>query len=926
MNGSISAGVLRPTIGIVIAIAAMLSTGKASDQDTAELVRSATELQSYRWDFGHRTDSDFDRRPDGWTRLAGPGYPRYVKIEITAHDPDFEDQVRRLDVRLLQAWTQFRETIDILPSVPPPILDAMVDRYLRIQLDGGQAQVSSPLVAASRRYQYKFSCRIMTERLRHDHARAEFVFLDKNDREIIAHSTRKVTGTTDWTSVSTDFVRPPVGAAKMSVRLLVERGENGLEDIRGAIGFDDIRIDQYPQMRITTDQALGVYAYGRPIRMTATIMGLPTDSPDVIVRIVNHEDREIITERIHAEPHQSARYTDRTATHDFQVNWNLPPLDPGFYRMTATIPGRRASTLNTSTTLAVIDRNIDGPPHGSFGWSLPHGHQGIPPKELAAWLANLGVAWVKYPCWLDGQDIQGLDEVGTVLGKLREAGVHTIGVLDKPPANQLPQFSSQGRKEIQAAQLFHDIETWKPLLSPVMDRLSLKVRTWQLGPDRDFSFLETSHLREAIQQIAIGLQGYSQPIDVAISWPWLEPELPDSEASWHAVCRSTDPPLEAGELDAFLNLASQQESSRNGPKTWLMLDPIALDKYDRESRIRDLVLRMATVRSHPVQAAFVSDPRDPQHGLLAPNGRPEEMLLPWRTTSRLIGNLKQTGSLQLRSKAKNMVFANSNRAVLLVWAAEPTEELIYLGEDVREIDVWGKETRLPVRPHRRQPHQRIKIDRVPKFIVGADPELLAFRMSVEIKDKQLDSFLGQLQKLSLEFENPTGSSLVGKTRLISPETWSIPTPSQSWEALPARPATQTFDVVLNNTAKIGEHELPLQFEFDTEPPKLFTVYRKVNVGPNGLKLNVTTKLLPNGDLQVQIEMSNSSVQTQAYDCMLFPPASQLKRQLITVPPGKTVRKEIRWTNGANLVGQRMLLRASELEGPRVLNYVIDITR
>jgi hypothetical protein len=902
----------------------MLSTSEASDQHTVGAAGPATELQSFRWDFGHKTDPDFNGWPDGWVRFTGAGHPRYVKIEISAHDPEFEKQVRQLDTGVLDVWTKVRNTVDILPSVPPPILDAMVDRYLRIQLDGGQARLTSPQIAASRRYQYRFACRIMTQGLRHDAARAELVFLDKENREITVHPTPPVSGTKGWTEVTLDFIRPPVGAAKMIVRLVVERSENGLEDIRGVIGFDDIRIDQYPQMRITTDQALGVYAYGLPIRTTATIMGLPSGRPTVVFRVADQHHREITRQIIVAEPRRVDPESEHSSTSDFHVNWTLPQLEPGFYHMTASIPGRRASTLNTSTTIAVIDRNIDGPPHGSFGWSLPDGHQGIPPRELAAWLANLGVAWVKYPCWLDGDDPAGMDEVATILGKLREAGIQTIGLLDKPPAKQQVQFNTQGRKELLAAQMFHDVETWKPLLSPVMNRLSLKVRTWQLGSDRDFSFLETSHLSDAIRQIAIGLQGYSQPIDVAISWPWLDRELPDEEASWNAVCRSTDPPLEAHEMDAFLTIATKN-SGRNGPKIWMMLDPIAEDVYDRESRIRDLVLRMATVRSFPVQAAFVTDPRDPQKGLLAADGRPGEMLLPWRTTSRLIGNLRKTGSLHLRSDAENIVFADSNRAVLMVWSAEPTEELIYLGDDVREIDVWGKETKLPLEPHRSQPFQRVKVGRTPKFIVGADPALLAFRMSVDIKEKQLDSFLGQLQELSVVFRNPANASLIGTTRIIAPDTWAIPTPAQSWEALADRTATQMFDVVLSNTAKIGEHELPIQFELDTEPPKLFTVYRKVSVGPEGLELNVSTKLLPTGDLHVQIEMTNRSTRPQAYDCMLFPPNKQHKRQLISVPPGKTRRKEIKWPNGAELIGQNMLFRASELEGNRILNLMVEIS-
>jgi len=336
---------------------------------------------------------------------------------------------------------------------------------------------------------------------------------------------------------------------------------------------------------------------------------------------------------------------------------------------------------------------------------------------------------------------------------------------------------------------------------------------------------------------------------------------------------------------------------------------------------------MATVRSHRVQAAFVSHPRDPQQGLLRPSGRPDELLLPWRTTSRLIGNLRNVGSLKLRSGAENLVFAGNDRAVLILWSARPTEELIYLGDHVQSVDVWGKVTDLRVEPSASQPVQRIKIGPVPTFIIGADPTLLAFRMSVDVEQQQLDSFLGQIQKLTVSFANPTRESMVGQMRVLAPETWAVEASTRSWEALAGRLATHTFEVVLSNTAKIGKYELPIQFEIETVPPKLITVYREVSVGPEGLDLTVTTRLLRGGELRVQIELTNRATRVQSYDCMLFPPPGrQYQRRFITIEPGETVRREIYWPRGNELVGRRMLLRAVEQDGRRVLNYSIDVSR
>ena len=50
----------------------------------------------------------------------------------------------------------------------------------------------------------------------------------------------------------------------MMVRLIVSGAEDGLEDVRGEIGFDNIRIEQFPQMQVVTDESDGRLPAGSP--------------------------------------------------------------------------------------------------------------------------------------------------------------------------------------------------------------------------------------------------------------------------------------------------------------------------------------------------------------------------------------------------------------------------------------------------------------------------------------------------------------------------------------------------------------------------------------------------------------------------------------------------------------------------------------
>ncbi|WP_442509168.1 hypothetical protein SH528x_000720 [Novipirellula sp. SH528] len=918
-------------------LANSLTSGSAEQSSSRDAVAAvpADKLPRHIWNFGRASDMNFDDWPDDWQRRVGRRYPKYVKVAIAAKSPAAQQQLLAIDTMVIREWPRLRKHIKSLPVLPPSLADAMVDRYLNIELDGGLVMVQSPPVKTSHVYQYRFSVKVMTQGLRHDRARAEFVFVDYKGEEVETHLTESITGTTDWTELVLDRIRAPRSATGVFVRLIVEGAEDGLEDIRGEIGFDDISIEPFPQLQLVTDHPMGIHTVGSPVDVAATVLGLPSGATQVLFRLLDVDGHEIdrqladipnVVATEVASTSASSTSTKPSRPRGMEVHWEKTDLVPGFYRVMASLQGRNLRTLATETTFAVVDPAIGQSNQGSFGWTLLESSRDMPPRELAGWLAQLGINWVKIPSWIEPDDTATADRILEASSRLQDVGIQTIGLLDVPPESQVPLYDIRGRRDVVASQLFRDSRVWQPLLEPVMTRLTLKVKMWQLGGNHDYSFLDRSHLQESIAAIATGLQGYGQPIEVAICWPWTERDLLPAETSWSAVQRSGDPELTADELDEYLRLEEQQGSGR-GPQTWVVVEPIDQGRYDRNTRILDLAKRMATVRKHRVQAAFVSQPRDPERGLLTADGRPEEMLLPWRTTSLMIGNLRQMGSLRLRSKADNIVFAGSDRAVVMMWAPTEREEVIYFGEQVQVVDIWGRRQPLKLETIDGHAAHRIKIGPRPIFVSGADPTLLAFRMSVEVEQEQVDSLLGQTQSVDITFANPTREGLGGTLSIQAPEHWSFNEPEIPWGLQASKSTSLQFNLVLGNSAKVGKYELPLQFEHQTIPPKKFVVYRELTVGPIGLQIETETRLLADNQLRVEVEMTNHSNITQAYDCMLFPKGGrQYQRRFITVKPGETVRREFYWNDAETLIGSTMLLRAGEQDGKRILNYEIPVRR
>ncbi|MGV3486317.1 MAG: hypothetical protein ACO1RT_17995, partial [Planctomycetaceae bacterium] len=411
----------------------------------------------------------------------------------------------------------------------------------------------------------------------------------------------------------------------------------------------------------------------------------------------------------------------------------------------------------------------------------------------------------------------------------------------------------------------------------------------------------------------------------AIAWPWLEPLPPLSERSWSATNLSSAAPLTADELDAYLQtMDSPEAAARSKSETWVALNPLDATLYDRDTRIADLVLRMATVRGHRVPATFVSDPLDPKQGLLRPDWRPGELLLPWRTTAMLLGDLERVGTLAMDSGSSTIVLANTNRSTIVISNPQKTTELVYLGDSIRQVDVWGNVTTPgKVQVGDKTMHQ-IEVGPVPSFLIDLDPVLVAFRMSTRLVDSNLDSLLGRRQTVSLEFVNPTRDTLSGEVRLRPRADWEVDSRAQVFDLAPGRPTTHQFDVSLRNSAKIGDTPLEFDFLLRTQPPRRFTVAPSLHVGPIGLDVEVTTRLAGD-ELLVLLSMSNRTQQPQQYDCMLFPPGGrQYQRRQVIIPAGTTTKRLFPWPKGAELVGQKMLLRAIEQNGDRVLNQVVDV--
>lgn len=966
-----------------------------------------------RWNFARNDDRNFDHVPDGWNRTFGRRYPRYLKLEIVPHDRSADESLRYLDAEILNAWLFVRPytqkiparsllvhsrpsllqiaqmSLISMPTLPPSITDRYSNHFLRGEVDGGAIASTSPAFPVDLDYSYRLQARIKTEGLVHNRAWVEMEFLDENGEAVETLASPKFGGETAWTQLNIGPKSPPRRAqfAQLTVRFEPE----GRGDLSGWVGYDDLLVTRFPRIRVETDQPLGLYAANTSPMVRCIVSGIEAEGRSIDFRVVDDLGNQILDAlvplvRVTASDSALSDQIPIELTPSSGANtdeeiggvaeWQVPKLGPGFYRIRANLAGVEAVEFTVEQTIGMLSKLPKK--SGPFGWSITgKDRRKVPLKELPDWLEQAGVQWLKYSCWIGSKDLASADDLAWLAGRLDDREIEMVGVLDNPPVEVRNQLNVA--EDDPAAILFRDSAVWQPVLEPVMTRLTSGIQWWQLGNDRDYSFLGRPQLKQVIEEIHVGLQGFGQPIQLAINWPWLEPTPQRKDWSWDSVILSERTPLTGDEIDAYFEevdqtplAASEIDSADNdlgeadpagsslvesepqadtfritsfrpaafakemattesnsdpaSQRPWIILQPLPKSQYSRADRIQDLIIRMLAVRRQKIPAAFVSQPFDPELAFLRQDGSPDEMLLPWRTASALLAGMYPVGSLELPNDSQNVLLADGETAVLVVWSDRLRDETLYLGAGARQIDAFGRDLPIQQVNLRGFDVQQFQVTPEPSFIVNMDRTAALWRLGVRLDRDRIDSLLGREQTVKLQYQNPAAQSLSGTIRVETPDSWGVSTIPRPIAAEPFREREEPISIILRADATIGRERMAIDFDLEGDRRRRFTVWRPLEVGPEDIKLDVSTRLLPDGRLLVRQEITNTAAVDMQFDCYVFAPGRRRQRRSTAVDAGQTIVQEFVWANGADLIGKDLLLSAEQLGGDRTLNYRFKATK
>jgi len=880
---------MLPHLAPLLILAGLGLTASDAREALPRAERHVDAVEVFSCDFGEGWDVNYDRWPDKWQRKTGPGWPLYVPIELTQ------------------------------PESPAGA------RHLVIGLNGGSAQISSPAISVSESFSYVVQARVRATGVQHSRVQVRIDFCDESRQVLQSHSTDWFKNTQGWTdlhigpiSISTPGVRLAM------VTLQVERGDH--VDLTGQVALDDVWLARLPRMTVSTNSSFNVYTDWKDVEVTCDLSGILEKDPDIHFQLLDassdaiHDqsvqlDGRLINERVSKASDIVSSAESRVDGFAGSTRWHPPIKDYGFYRVRVSMRTQRGTPEERLISLAIVPPLADKP-RGEFGWSLAGDDLPLTFAQLEELLPRVAVNWVKLPVWYGETESERGEQLVLLSERLAAKDIEIVGVIDQPPADI--ELGKRVTKDATIADLLtsEDPSAWLPSLDAVLTRLSLRVRWWQLGVDRDTSFSAFPDLETEVGDIRKQLFRFGQDVKLGIGWPWHQQGSSHTPATWDFQQMSATPALTGAEIAAYLDVPR-----REGVMRWALVQPLDRDDYDLETRTRDLVEQLLAAKIHGADGIFVSTPFDDQRGLMADDGTPGELLLPWRTTTSLLSGARYQGHIRLPSHSENQIFQTvDGEFVMVIWNQSPVEETLYLGDRIRVIDVWGRSTT----PKTSEGKHVVGLNSLPRFVVGLDPLVTKWRMAAKLSETQIPSVMGEEHPNRLEITNTFKQGVGGHVQLHAPTEWQVFQRKLTFKLGAGEHTRRPFEVVLPFDANSGVATLRAEFDFSADRPYHFNVFRDVQVGDQDIELELHTRLNEDGKLVVEQRMINHAAEFADFKCLLYAEDRRTQKLHVFRLGNSQDLQTYLYPNGKELLGTKLWLRAEELEGTRILNHRIVV--
>jgi hypothetical protein len=412
---------------------------------------------------------------------------------------------------------------------------------------------------------------------------------------------------------------------------------------------------------------------------------------------------------------------------------------------------------------------------------------------------------------------------------------------------------------------------------------------------------------------------------VGFAWNWDRKPPRDVDLSTWFLSLRSDHTMTARDLSERI-----RAMPRDGATRWVVLQPRPQPRQQPRQqqqqqqpsalseRAADLASRMIAAKLAGAEAIFAADPLHPGFGLLHPDGSPRELFMPWRTVANALGGATYAGRLELTENSESAVFFRGESVCLVLWNKHELDEQLYLGGDVKVVDVWGRERKIPSDPRTGAVH--VSVGPSPVFVHDASPAVVQWILSLRFENGKLRSETGEHSE-ALLVKNTFSQGASCRATLHMPDDWKVK--PNEWRFPVGTGESRRLGTSLSfpTDASLGRFRVRVKFEVAADRSYRFEALLPYELGYGDVEMLVSQRWIDSSRLEIEQTIINNTQPLEYFDfdCSLFVPGRIRQRQTVTRVGASRDRRLYVINAADSLIGKRIWLRAEQVNGRRVLN-------
>ncbi len=412
-------------------------------------------------------------------------------------------------------------------------------------------------------------------------------FFDTSGRVVQTCRSKPFSTTKGWEQVRFEHIELVDKAIdRVVVRLEVVRSNKG--DLHGSVSLADVWLARLPRITVSSDSPYNVYDDLKKVVVRCELSGIRESNPEIYFQLLDKTDTELQSHheplnarQIVDESQQTAAFADGVdkgpVGYEGTAEWRPNIPDYGFYRVVVKMVSPQSAEGDADSQrkldprevwLAVVPPLTPMPRNGEFGWTLPAGDKPLSFQDLSRLLPQVGINWVKVPVWFDANNPRRGDELIRFVELLGASNIEAIGIIDRPPPTY--ELAPRADANLPVADLLSEdtSATWSASLEPVMTRLSLRVRWWQLGREYDTSFAGVVGLTQRMNDLRTLLFRFGQDVKLGMSWDWNDENQVAGSVPWEFEQLCIKPRPSEAKFNELLS------TTRTSPaEHWVLIEP-----------------------------------------------------------------------------------------------------------------------------------------------------------------------------------------------------------------------------------------------------------------------------------------------------------------------------------------------------------------